>query len=146
MTAHVATALHAATQEGSRAGDQNAQVEAMLHALGDPTRYAIVQLLLDRHHCARSLAMTLGISESAVSQHMGVLKECGLVTSFRHGYHLHYVLSDEAVRAMVGQLQGWLDRMATIQDCHDLNPCRFKIGDTTTGCLYRSARKERERA
>lgn len=146
MTVHVATASSVAMQKGSRPNEQNAQVEAMLHALGDPTRYAIVQLLLDRHHCARSLAMTLGISESAVSQHMGVLKECGLVTSFRHGYHLHYVLSDEAVHTMVEQLQGWLARMAVIQSCHDLNPCEFKIGETTMGCLYRAARKERERA
>ena len=41
-------------------------------ALSDPTRYRIFLLLLERHHCARSLAQALGISESAVSQHMAV--------------------------------------------------------------------------
>ena len=69
-------------------------------ALGDPTRYKMFLLLLERHHCPRSLAQALDISEAAVSQHMGQLKDCGLVIAVRHCRHVHYVV-DEAVLARV---------------------------------------------
>lgn len=119
-------------------------VGQMMKTISEPTRYKIVQLLLERHHCSRSLALTLGISESAVSQHMSVLKKNGIVTSFRHGYHIHYVLSRDAIEAIVNELNGWLSKMEDIPDCHDQNPCQFKIGDDTVGCLYRSSAKEQE--
>ena len=56
-----------------------ADLESLFKALGEPTRLKIVRLLTERHHCARSLSQTLGISEPAVSQHMTVLKRVGLV-------------------------------------------------------------------
>ena len=64
-------------------------ISVMLKALGEPTRLSIFQLLLDRKHCTRSLSRKLGITESAVSQHMKVLKEAGLVYGERYGYHIH---------------------------------------------------------
>ncbi|MEE8722359.1 MAG: metalloregulator ArsR/SmtB family transcription factor [Eggerthellaceae bacterium] len=111
----------------------------MLKTLAEPTRFKIVQLLLNRHHCSRSLALTLGISESAVSQHMAVLKKAGIVTGFRHSYHIHYVLNSEAVDFIIAQMNAWRTQMAQIEDCHELNPCEFVIDDgTRVGCLYRS--------
>ena len=52
---------------------------AMLKLLGEPTRLAILNALLERKHCVRSLARTLGITESAVSQHLKRMREAGLV-------------------------------------------------------------------
>lgn len=122
-------------------------VGSMLKIISEPTRYKIVQLLLERHHCSRSLALTLGISESAVSQHMSVLKKQGIVTSYRHGYHIHYVLKHEAIQAIVNEMNGWLSMIDNIEDCHEANPCQFKMGDGSVGCLYRSsAKEERENA
>ena len=114
----------------------------MLKTIAEPTRFQIVQLLLERHHCARSLAKTLGISESAVSQHMSVLRKAGLITSFKHGYHVHYVLEREAFEFIAGQMDAWLDLMDRIPDCHRSNPCQFLLGDGTSGCLYRSNTKQ----
>ena len=51
----------------------------MLKALGEKTRLSIFQQLLIRKHCVRSLSRKLGMTESAISQHMKVLKEAGLV-------------------------------------------------------------------
>lgn len=109
-----------------------------LKALAEPTRFKIAQLLLERHHCSRSISKTLGISESAVSQHMTVLKKAGLVEGFRHGYHVHYVLRPEALQAIVMRFEAWIERTEQIEDCHETNPCRFKLDDGTNGCLYRS--------
>ena len=70
--------------------------EKMLKALGEPTRLAIYKSLLERKHCVRSLSKKLGISESAISQHMKIMKEAGLVYGEKYGYHTHYLPLQEA--------------------------------------------------
>ena len=62
----------------------------LLHIITMPTRYQILMLLLDHHYCGKALSSKLGISESAVSQHLQVLKRCGLVTGLRIDYQMHY--------------------------------------------------------
>ena len=51
------------------------EFDRMLKVLGEPTRLKIFQCLLERKHCVRSLSKKLGISESAVSQHMKITLE-----------------------------------------------------------------------
>ena len=46
----------------------------LLHIITMPTRYQILMLLLNHHYCGKALSAKLGISESAVSQHLQVLK------------------------------------------------------------------------
>ena len=72
-------------------------ISVMLKALGEKTRLSIFQQLLIRKHCVRSLSKKLGITESAISQHMKVLKEAGLVYGERYGYHIHYLPKQEAL-------------------------------------------------
>ncbi len=72
-------------------------ISVMLKALGEPTRLSIFQQLLIRKHCVRSLSKKLGITESAISQHMKVLKEAGMVYGERFGYHIHYLPRQEAL-------------------------------------------------
>ena len=72
-------------------------LSATLKALGEPTRLFIFQQLLGRKHCVRSLSKKLGITESAISQHMKVLKEAGLVYGERFGYHVHYLPKQETL-------------------------------------------------
>jgi len=67
------------------------ELERLLKALGEPMRLKIYQSLLERKHCVRSLSRKLGISESAVSQHLKVMREAGLIYGEKHGYHTHYV-------------------------------------------------------
>ena len=45
------------------------------------TRYRMVQLLLSDNYCVRALAVELNVSESAVSQHLKILREAGIVES-----------------------------------------------------------------
>ncbi len=73
------------------------ELSVMLKALGEPTRLSIFQQLLLRKHCVRSLSKKLGITESAISQHMKVLREAGLVCGERYGYHIHYLPKQEAL-------------------------------------------------
>lgn len=74
---------------------------AVLKALADPTRLRLVQLLCHQHTpgslCVNALAGILGISQSAVSQHLRILKSIGLVKGERRGYRIHYVIDNQAV-------------------------------------------------
>ena len=71
-------------------------IEGMLKALGEPMRFRIFSLLLERKHCVRSLSKKLNISEPAVSQHLKILREAGLVYGERCGYHIHYFPDQKA--------------------------------------------------
>ena len=64
---------------------------SMFKALGDSTRMAIFEHLLQRPRCTRFLSRRLGITESAVSQHLKVLLDAGLVERRRCGRHMHYL-------------------------------------------------------
>ena len=75
----------------------------MLKALGEPMRLQIFQSLLQRKHCTRSLAKKLGITESAISQHLKVLREAELVYSKRCGYHVHYFSNQDATDFLAGE-------------------------------------------
>ena len=60
-------------------------VEKVLHALGDPTRRAMVEILSRRPHSVSYLAGPLGISLTAVGQHLQILEDCGLVRTEKTG-------------------------------------------------------------
>lgn len=77
------------------------EIYVMLKALGDPTRWEIYQNLLQRKHCTRSLSKKTGITESAVSQHMKILKEAGLVYGEKYGRHMHYLPDQNALDELV---------------------------------------------
>jgi len=70
-------------------------------ALGDETRLGLVALLAQqepgRALCVGRLASKLGVTASAVSQHLRILKDLGLVHAERRGYRLHYFLDLESL-------------------------------------------------
>ena len=75
--------------------------------LGDPTRRAIFELLARRPSTVGELAQQLPITRSAVSQHLRVLKDGGLVVSQAEGTRRIYRLNPDGVTA----LRAYLDRI-----------------------------------
>ncbi|TAK00537.1 MAG: ArsR family transcriptional regulator [Chloroflexota bacterium] len=78
-------------------------------ALGDPNRRAIVELLGGGERSVRELADRLPISRPAVSRHLRLLKQAGLVVEQPRGTRRIYRLHDEgvaAVRAYLEQVWG----------------------------------------
>ena len=59
--------------------------DRVFHALGDPTRRAIVERLSERPHSVSGLATPLDITLTAVGQHLQVLEESGLVRTEKAG-------------------------------------------------------------
>lgn len=82
-----------------------ANEEGPLGRLGDPSRRAIFELLARQPRSVQELTDRLPISRPAVSQHLRVLKEGGLVLSRAEGTRRIYRLNPEGVTA----LRTWLD-------------------------------------
>jgi DNA-binding transcriptional ArsR family regulator len=81
--------------------------EAAILALSDPTRRAIVEALRDEPLPVGALARRLPVSRPAVSQHLRVLSDAGLVTAEPAGTRRVYRLAPEGLEA----LRRWLDRL-----------------------------------
>jgi DNA-binding transcriptional ArsR family regulator len=73
---------------------------AALSALGDPTRRAIFECLARGPKAVGELAGELPVSRPAVSQHLRVLKEAGLVTERRNGTRRFYRVDPDGVGAL----------------------------------------------
>ena len=71
-------------------------------ALGDSTRAKIVSLLMRHEMCVTDLAAVVGVTESAVSQHLRILRSQSLVRHRRDGQHVFYVLVDRHIEQLVG--------------------------------------------
>ena len=74
----------------------------LLHTITMPTRYQILMLLLEHHYCGKALAAKIGISEAAISQHLQILKDCGIVTGQRIDRQMHYQVNTELLIQSVG--------------------------------------------
>ncbi|MDT5039407.1 MAG: hypothetical protein QOE51_392 [Actinoplanes sp.] len=82
-------------------------------ALGDPSRRAILACLAERPRAVGELASELPISRPAVSQHLKVLKEAGLVADRAVGTRRVYRLNPVGVTAMRDQLETFWNRALT---------------------------------
>jgi DNA-binding transcriptional ArsR family regulator len=96
-------------------------------ALGDPSRFAIVQWLAERPRAVGELADQLPISRQAVSQHLRVLKDAGLVADQAVGTRRVYRLNPAGVAALKDQLDTFWRRALdgyqdVIEDKTEENP------------------------
>jgi DNA-binding transcriptional ArsR family regulator len=82
-------------------------------ALGDPTRRAIFERLAEHPRAVGELAGELPVSRPAVSQHLKVLKDAGLVVDRPAGNRRIYQLDPDGIGALRAQLDGfWTKALA----------------------------------
>jgi DNA-binding transcriptional ArsR family regulator len=84
-------------------------VARIFRALAVEKRVEIVRLIAKRSLCVGALSNLSGISAGAVSQHLRVLRDAGLVEAERRGYFTHYSLAPDArerCRSVVNALFG----------------------------------------
>ena len=79
-------------------------------ALGDATRRAIFELLAEGPRPVGEIAGELPVSRPAVSQHLKVLKEAGLVTDRQEGTRRLYQLNPDGVGALRAYFDGFWNR------------------------------------
>ena len=84
-------------------------MEAALKAIAEPRRRAILTLVRDGELRAGEIAAHFDISGPAISQHLNVLKEAGLVTERRNGTRRLYQARPEGLREVKAFLEGFWD-------------------------------------
>ena len=100
------------SQEDTDRATERQALALKLKALGDRTRLAILDMLMDGMHCNCEIAAHLGISLSLVSHHVQILRQAGLVQGERDpedARWIYYAVDPEAVRALQRTLDGLLD-------------------------------------
>ena len=98
-------------------------------ALGDPTRRTIFERLVERPSSVGELAAALPVSRPAVSQHLKVLKDAGLVTDRREGRWVYYTLDPAAF----AELEGVVAELAPARQSAKLRTTRG-AGSTASRC------------
>src|SRR4051794_39163579 len=94
-----------------------ANATAKMTALGDPTRQAIFERLADGPLPVGELAEGLPVSRPAVSQHLKVLKDAGLVLDHQEGTRRLYRLDPQGVADLRAYLDAFWDRsLAAFRD------------------------------
>ena len=83
----------------------------VLKALSNDTRLQIVQILSKQPLCVNALAHKLDMSQPAVSQHLKVLENAGLVEGDKRGYWVHYSLVTENLQKCAAFIQGLTQEM-----------------------------------
>src|SRR5947199_3275518 len=84
--------------------DVSGRVLAITQALGDPLRLAVLHHLMGGPASVSELMTVVGAEQSRLSNHLAVLRECGLVRATRQGRHVIYELHDAAVGRLVESL------------------------------------------
>lgn len=77
----------------------------LFKVFGDSTRIKILYLLFETELCVCDIAQLLGMTQSAISHQLQVLKKSKLVKYRRAGKTVFYSLADDHVRTIIGQ--GW---------------------------------------
>ena len=84
-----------------------ASLDTTFAALSDPTRRAILTMLLEDDMAVTDVAQPFGISLAAVSKHLGILTEAGLISREKRGRVIWCKLEPDALRAASVWMQGF---------------------------------------
>lgn len=90
--------------------------------LGDATRLAILELLLERPHTVSELVEAIGAPQSRISTHLACLRWCEFVKTTKEGRSVTYAIADESVGPLIEA-----GRALAVGRCDHLSTCR-RIG------------------
>lgn len=82
----------------------SSQAAELLKTLANPSRLLVLCALVNREHTAGELESLVGLSQSAVSQHLARLRAQDMVATRRDGQKIYYALSDVRVKTLVETL------------------------------------------
>ena len=72
-----------------------------IRGFGDKTRFQILECIKDEAKTVSQIVEAVQASQSSVSQHIGCLKDCGLITGRQAGKYVYYSLSSSKVRVLL---------------------------------------------
>ena len=104
------------------------ELQRGLRALADATRLKIVRLLLTHDMCVGALARSLNMSSAAISQHLRLLREAGLVKGEKRGYWTHYSVEREGLIELADEI-----RRLEAQSLQHRHTCQHECSGTKEG-------------
>lgn len=97
----------------------------IIHVITEPTRFHLLQLLFEHHYCVRALSKELNITESAVSQHLQILKKYEVVYGVKMGYQMHYRVDIERISSLLDGLFKNMSQYASETEITRDCSCKF---------------------
>jgi len=97
--------------------DRIVELADMFRLMADATRLRIILLCLEKAQSVGAIAQVLEVSPSLVSHHLRLLRASRLIQATRQGQHVFYLVSDEHVRRMLGDMSDHLT-----EDFCDIDP------------------------
>lgn len=88
---------------------ESGKLAKLLKAMSVDTRVRIVRLLKGRALCVNALAARLDVTQGAVSQHLRIMRDAGLVIDEKRGYFVHYRLNEDTLAAWRDEIDKLLD-------------------------------------
>ena len=82
------------------------EAAALLKSLAHPSRLLVLCALVQREHTAGELEELVGLSQSAVSQHLAKLRKEGIVSTRREAQKIFYSLSNNDVKSILETMHG----------------------------------------
>jgi len=100
------------------------ELARILKILAVENRVRIVQLLKGRTLCVNALAARLNVTQGAVSQHLRIMRDAGLVIDEKRGYYVHYRLDEQTLAQWREAIGGLLDApCAQRENTKGAKPC-----------------------
>lgn len=96
----------------------------LFKALGDEKRLDIVALLYQHGFCVSALAKILGISEAAVSQHIRILRDAGLLKGEKRGGYTFYEINFALLNSLALDIGEFLNKKPERNEC-----CQYMTGE-----------------
>ncbi len=97
------------------------------------TRVRIIQMLKGEALCVGALSNGLGVTAGAVSQHLRILRDAGLVVDEKQGYYVHYRLNNKTIAKWKNVTERFLK-----PGTGNVKPCRQEISERTKPCAKKT--------
>ena len=98
-------------REGLPDEDELFDLAELFKVFGDSTRIKILYVLFETELCVCDIAEALGMSQSAVSHQLRIIKNASLIKSRREGKTVFYSLADEHVTTIIGMAKEHLEEL-----------------------------------
>lgn len=110
----------------------------LFKALGDEKRLDIMSMLYEHGFCVGALAKSLGMSEAAVSQHIRILRDVGLLKGEKRGGYTFYEINFALINSLAEDIGELLNRKQKRNEC-----CQYMTGEHQYCKIYieRKAKK-----
>jgi DNA-binding transcriptional ArsR family regulator len=119
--------------------DETEQITRLCRALAVGTRVQILGHLRGGALCVGALAARLNVTQSAVSQHLRILRDADLVSPERRGYFIHYHVNETAVLDCIEIFR--MQLLGSAESCH--NEANRKGGEKPCARRKASAKSQR---